>query len=876
MAPRRSRWAIVLIAIVLVVIALVLGAWAWLSAWAPVRGKQWLQTQLQRQLNHDVAIGTVRVALWQGLLLQDVVVRDRISRVVWLDAEQLRVRINPLLLLQQRVAFRLGGTLRAPCATDVSLAGRYNLQDRQLAVDLVTADLPIDHIRPPLAQYVPKELKDGVLEVTATLQRPADQPMNITARIVGHHVVWQRDALRVTGPLTIDGQVVATPQGSAPWILEATAMIQDAVAEGLPVFGRTDHVSGTLHWEGRGIDLKELHGDVFGSRWQMEGRIDPGPSGTIDLVLHAPLDLAQAAAGVDALRTWRPTGSAQVAAVCRGPLARWPELDIMLDADVADGALQPPLPFPPVHAIQGRLHYDHLARRLTIDALTGRLQDDPITLRGQARLIQPAELDLQVEAKTDLARVQPWLPNDGPRMRGPASLRVTLTGTSAAPTWDGDLALENAAVAWPTVSIDQLRGSIQFDREQVATKQLLMIVAGEPVRLSGTVKEFRQPNLALAAQFPRGSLALNAKAWDDRVQIERCEAAVGQSRVHAQGTIARPPNTQSRLSASGVIDAADLTSLPWIKLPSLASWQLAGIASVQATMEGDLRHQESWHSTATISADRFGVGGFTLSDVRADFEQRREQLTLRVANSVVANGHLTGSLALVSKSGGPDVALDADLVHADLAQLAQTIPAWKSLGISGDVSTRATLSGSWPRQDTYQGQGWIHATGDHLGELPLLDRVLRGSLGAIADRLGLSTMRKAQLTELAGQWQLARSRVSTQDLRLNGMSGTEPIIIYVQGSVGLDRTLDLTVTPELSEQVIMQAPNTANLSKAETFSSTLLRGVGWLDRFRRLVGRHHLGGTIDKPQYSFEFGVDELLSQVLPFGRLLEPSPGTR
>ncbi len=877
MAPRRSRWAIALIAVLLVVSALIGGAWAWITAWAPVRGKAWLQAQLQRQLNQDVSIGAVRVAIWQGLLLRDVIVRDRVNHAVWLDAEQLRVRINPLSLVHQRVAFRLGGALRVPCRGDISVAGRYNLQDRQLAVDLVTSDVPIARISPPFAQYVPKEVREGILQLTATMRRAGDEPISISGRVMGRDLVWQRDQLRITGRLTLDGQAVATPQGPSPWLFDATAVIDDAIAEGVPVFERTDHIGGTLRWQGRGIDIQELHGDVFASRWQLEGHLEPWPATTMELLLRTPIDVAKAASGFPALRLWQPTGSARLTAMCRGPLARWPNLELMLDAELLDATLQPPVIAQPLTAIRGRIRYDHLTKQLTVDSLSARLQNDPIALRGTARLIQPAELHLQLETKTDLARAQPWLPDNGPRIRGPASLRLAVTGTSAAPIWEGDLTLENATFAWPAISIDQLRGMIQFDREQLGTTQLLMVIAGEPVRLSGTVKEFlRQPNVALTAQFPRGSLAINAKAWEDRVQLERLDAAVGSSRVQAHGTIARPPHTESRLSLGGVIDTEDLTSLPWVKWPALAQWQLSGSAEVHATLEGELPGRDSWLARGTINSDRLVIRGLAVHELQMELDQHREQLTLRVANSIVAGGRLTGSLTIVNNSAGPDVALDADFVRADLAQLAAAIPAWKSLGISGDVSTRATISGTWPRQDTYQGQGWIHATGDRLGELPLLDRVLRGSLGAIGDRLGLSTLRKAQLMEIAGQWQLARGRIATEDLRLNGNTANEPITIYVRGSVGLDKTLDLTIDPELSEQVVLDSPTT------RTLASTILRSVGMLDRVRRLIGRHHIGGTIDKPDPTFQFGMDELFSQAIPFGldqllnRRSTPPPGTR
>ncbi len=174
------------------------------------------------------------------------------------------------------------------------------------------------------------------------------------------------------------------------------------------------------------------------------------------------------------------------------------------------------------------------------------------------------------------------------------------------------------------------------------------------------------------------------------------------------------------------------------------------------------------------------------------------------------------------------------------------------------ASTHALLTGHWGASESLEGEGWLHATGEHLAELPLLDRVLQGIFGALADRLGLSSMRKAQMTALSGQWQMAHARVMTDDLKLSGFSGTEPVAIYVRGSIGLDNTLDLTIEPELSEGIVLQAP------QVSTVPSTFLKALGGLERLRRLVGRHHLGGTIEKPEYKFEFSLEQLFGRTLP------------
>ncbi|MBI3009648.1 MAG: hypothetical protein HYY57_01525 [Candidatus Omnitrophica bacterium] len=168
------------------------------------------------------------------------------------------------------------------------------------------------------------------------------------------------------------------------------------------------------------------------------------------------------------------------------------------------------------------------------------------------------------------------------------------------------------------------------------------------------------------------------------------------------------------------------------------------------------------------------------------------------------------------------------------------------------------VSGVWNKRSTWIGEGWLNASGEELGDLPLLDRLFRGLFGVLADRIGLETLRRAQITQASVQWQLERERLHTEQLRLGGLAASEPVAVYAKGSVGLDGTLDLIVEPELSERTVLEAPATSPLA------STILRAAGQLERLRRFLGRHRLTGTLNEPQYRFEFTTQELFKQLAP------------
>ena len=198
------------------------------------------------------------------------------------------------------------------------------------------------------------------------------------------------------------------------------------------------------------------------------------------------------------------------------------------------------------------------------------------------------------------------------------------------------------------------------------------------------------------------------------------------------------------------------------------------------------------------------------------------------------------------------------MIQLQLASLTRTIPAWKSRPVTGVASAHVAMSGLWQDRSSWRGEGWLNASGEHLGEIPLLDKVFRGLFGVLGNRLGLESLRRAQITEASLRWQLAQARLRSDDLRLGGLAGDEPVAIYARGSIGLDQTLDLVIEPELSEGIVLEAPTTSTLAR------TVLQAAGGLERLRRLVGRHRLTGTLKEPQYRFEMTSQDLLKQLAP------------
>jgi len=871
--PRRL--AIVLLAVFGLFALTVLAASMWIQAWIPTRGKAWLEAKLEQALPLDITIGRVSYSAWSGLQLDGIAAVDPKTSTTWFHAAQLHARIGIVpLLLRRTVAFRLNGSVTTPCQTELDVAGRYQLQTRRVAVDVSTSDIAVEHLSEPLVAYRPPELKSAALRLRWHIDWQPGAPPVLSGRTLLTDVVWERAPIRITGNLAVDGTVRPTPGSALPVSVTAQAAVDRARITGLAVVGETTDIHGSLRVHDGVLDVVELRGAALGSSWTLEGSVWDVHHPTVELHLRTPVDLARLAQQLlAAVQTLKPQGAAQLDAVLRGPLRDWPNIELMATSAIRDGRCVVPTLAEPIQRIAGTLRYDHLSKRVELIALSGQLRDAPIHLAGTIRLTNPTTLNLDADTVADLSLVRDVRPDMAKifaQLSGAASVRAKISGAIGDLSWSAATTLDRALVAWqsPPVAIEDVAGTIVITEREIHTNDLAFVFAKEPVTVRAIVSSYTStPQITGTIQAGNATMQIAGTIRSDRVTMQRAQLTLGQLQLAADGTIAREANTRSTLNVSGTVDADALRQLPWVKLPALDDWQVHGQAAVRARLSGPLEHWQRTEIVGQFASDEVIIRHLPLRTIRGEIEQQDGKLSLRLLNAVFVDGRLTGQWQVDHTSTPPRFALEFDVNQADLGQLSAAIPALKNNYIDGRVSGRAKLAGVWSDPQRLVGDGWVSAMGERLAELPLLDRVLHGIFGVLGERFGLSSLRTAQITKIGGQWRLADGRVHSDDLQLTGAAGTEPLSIYAHGSVGLDKSLDIVVEPELSQELVAEAPNTS------AFSRTILQTVGGFDKFRRLIGQHHIGGTIDKPQYRFELSLDELFKQAIPFGlnQLLAP-----
>lgn len=856
--------------------------WVVLSAWVPTHGKTLLIETLERRAPIRVSIDRMRYELVRGVVADRVQIVDRTSGQPWLSAPSMWLQVGWVsLLLQGRVVVHAQAALEAPCPTEVALIGSYHLRTKMLTIDVRTSECLLPRVTGPLAARIPPALTNGSVRLTLHVtHQPNAPPLAIAVRIDAANLTWQSPTMRWQADATINGNATSSTalrvasrsesrDATAPWVpgepwqFQARIGVRNGAIDGLPMVHAARDLSATAHLSNDRLEIDRLQATVLGSRWTLEGALAPLAHPAFEALLSARVDVAQlAAVWTPAIAGWQLSGASDVRAVCRGSLESKATPDCLIHAHLERATLAGAKLSQPITDIAADMAYDVLTHRLAAQSLTAHVLGQSLSVRGEATLATPVRLSLGVTGTLPLEAANDWLPATSllRDLGGVALVDLHLDGPQTRLTYTGTANVRDAhaTLLKRRYIIEQCSGPIAFTKDTVEGRQLSFQLNGQPATLSATLTLGARPQLTATLAMDQNRLALAGRLDPERFQIDEATMALPHSELHLTGTYGRTPEQPSALRLKGAVELSDLAHVPLVPLPALEPWNLRGVATLDARLEGRLNDWPSATLRGVVQAAHVSVRDIPLEQFSCELDQANRTARLRIPSAQLADGKLWAELAVEHHNISRDYLLQADLVGVQLARLADAIPAWRQRAVSGTASAHAMLSGTWETRPTWRGEGWLNASGEGLADLPLLDKIFRGLFGVLADRMGLEALRRAQITQASVRWRLAQERLRTEDLRLGGVAGTEPVAIYANGSVGFDQTLDFTIEPELSEGVVLNAPTTS------TIASAILKAAGQLERLRRLIGRHRLTGTLKQPEYHFELSSQEVFKQLGP------------
>ena len=836
--------------------------WIALSVWVPVRGKALVIRALEQRWPVQVSIQRLRCPFWRGVMLDQVEITDRATHEVWGVLPRMEVHVNWLaLLLIRQVTLRGIASVRQPIQAELSFTANDHLKNSSWSGAITTSSFSLGTVTAPLNRFLPPELTDGTMRLDVNLAQPSTKPLLIAVDAKGERLLWNAASWTLSGDVQLRG-TVAPPITDRPWTVEGDAVLQRGTLKGVAAIGPIEQLEGQAHFTPARLEITQLRGTALGSSWTLEGAVIRAPQPSFEALLVSRVRLTRLASAWPAVADWHPEGEADVRAVCRGPLAPISAWDCLAQATADHAALTVPQWSQPLTDLAARLTYDVMSRRISIETLRARFMQEPFTCSGDIELTRATDLALHVAGQLPLAHAESWLPVEFPvrELEGFAAFDLQLQGPvdSLRPT--GTIVLHEAAahMTHPEARLEHVESTVRLETHDITVSGTTGQLNGLALTLDGTMTRSDMPRITATVGFPQGQAQLAGRVLPQEILVEPSLLSLGTSRLTMQGRLSRTLEQPSLLDLSGTVELEDLTRALVFSAPWLNAWELRGVTNVRARFDGAFAHWQQAVMTGELRAQALRVRNVPVEQVVCRIEHNPRGCYARIPSARVADGKLIGEFALEHRAGGDYGMLQADITAMQLARLTQAVPAWRSRAVTGDASIHAMVSGMAQQRATWLGEGWLNASGRQLGDIPLLDTLFRGLFGVLGDRLGLESLRRAEITNVSLQWQLAHEQVMTDSLRVGGMAGPEPVAIYGHGHVGLDGRLDLIIEPELSEGVLAEAP------ALSTLAGTVLKAAGQLERLRRLIGRHHVTGTIRDPAYRFEFTTQEIFKQLAP------------
>lgn len=537
--------------------------------------------------------------------------------------------------------------------------------------------------------------------------------------------------------------------------------------------------------------------------------------------------------------------------------------------------------------LNGRVSAVHGSARIAPQRVTdinaqGQWQDThPIAVTGALQLGPEATADLTLTSTIHVTEaLYPSLPAAVAVLQPHGELSLVLH-------WDGALApASDDPRSWPMSAAADLRqgqlqvpgvdesitaiaGALRYQPNRVTLESLTCTHAQVPYTLTAEIQALAtEPHLVLRVHRPDMSLHVDATLHEEHLSLARCAVAFHDSRVTLMGDLEELRAPVAHLYGEGTLVLADLAR--WPAFARMASdWALAGTMPFTLALDGPLRDLSATHGGLKFAATDLKIRDMPVGLARAELEWQAGRVALKTLQAAVAEGTLlfSGDATLAADDGPCHAQLTIDRMQLEPV-LRAAFPA-QAKPASGVIVSRMRLEGERCAAAALRGDGELHIAEGRLASVPLLDKILWGLLGGLAERLGYTELRRAELVSAHGRWSLREGTVRSDDLVLTAVYAGSLIPIRMQGWVGLDQRVDLLVEPQIPPDLLQNAPNIPPALRS------LARVVVAVGDLKRLIGRQRVTGTLKQPVSRFEFSLDELLRQLPLQGlqQLLFPEP---
>jgi hypothetical protein len=374
--------------------------------------------------------------------------------------------------------------------------------------------------------------------------------------------------------------------------------------------------------------------------------------------------------------------------------------------------------------------------------------------------------------------------------------------------------------------INNVKGKVDFTSDTIDWLNLSFNYLDTDYTTTGNLTNFKAPQINFGLSSKDLDLKSDIKMKDNLIRINTCAGKYVDSGFDIKGDIDTQDKTNPGLDLSAKLNLKPsdvLVFLPPTLVENLKKIKLDGILNIQGSLIGKTRDYKNWNTSANITSHTFSIYNLKLSELSFNIEQKNGLLDITPFAASGYSGIIILNFSADLKPGVPTYNLKLNGSGIDLAKLKLDTDA-KDKDIAGILNISADLNGNFEDLSALKGTGLFSIKEGKLWQLNLLKGL--GELFLLPD------YEKIIFKEALFDCAVADKSISTENLRLI----SDQLNLDCKGKLGFDGTLDFTVYTTVNKNLIRDS---ADLRK---FTTAILEGLSSVLTIK-------VSGTIQNPKY---------------------------
>lgn len=470
--------------------------------------------------------------------------------------------------------------------------------------------------------------------------------------------------------------------------------------------------------------------------------------------------------------------------------------------------------------------------------------DADFTLKGTLEKFTSPSLDITLDSgQLALEKLLVLLPQkpEGLNLTGLSNLTLHLKGSPLKSNFEaaGVMQLKNAKLENRMLKepLSNISGRLDFDLNSLRWSDFNFRYQDVSYTSSGKAVNFSAPDIEINLSSDKLKLNSELSLKDKLVKIDSLNGKYLNSGFNIKGAVMLGDDGQDLdLYADLNLYPADLAGfMPASFAENIKKMKLDGVLKSKGSLVGKSNDYKGWAIALTNSCDTLSVYGLKINNLAFTIQQDKGALKIPFTASAYA-GKLNADFNADLKPATPVYTLKLSAADIDLSKLkADTV--LKDKEFSGILNLSADLRGDYRGPESMKGNGAVSVKDGNLWQMSLFK--------GLGELFLLPEYKNIVLKEASGDLMIADKYIYTENLRL----ASDQLKLDCRGRLGFDGTLDFLINNEINQAMITESPD------IRKFSTVILGGLS-----QALTVK--VEGTLQKPAYKVVPATKELIKNL--------------